>query len=878
MQLSCHRRDDGGKLAPDGLGSPGDSKWNGDCFGAAAAVQTAGPENWKRKNVSACPLLAILPKMKPRKRFTTSMASLSLVTPLLGQTNAPPAPASEKTVLDRVVVEGVPIEELIVPTARPFNSVYGTDRSILDTPRNVTIISREQLDAINIRDVRDFSKLTSSSYTRSNFGAPTTPDLRTQVADTFNNGMRIGLTSNGNGLPINFNSVESVNIVKGPASVVYGASQYVGGYVDYITKRPQFDGFHGEVFAEAGMYDQYRWGLDVGGPVNDKLAYRLAYSGEDSESFYVDGFRKSQAIYHAVSWMPNEDYDLFFNQEFFWANYTENFGINRPTQELIDDGIYQTGINSNPAPSNGVPGAPPWANGYVDANGNPLGFGAGPGGSTAIGVVGGPAAPISDPQNSRWVTSGFPFVNRITLGDKVKIDRSNRLLRPGDDSEGLSYNAQVIQTVRLSDDTQIANNTLFRYVRRETMSSYYYSEIIDPSWSLDNRTELRMNFEHHALNTGLSVRYQSVRAFNDFFNEPANVWDLTKDHSFINYYNSVNFPNGFTSVPVPGWPGRYYTPDNGDSGTSQSVFVGPFIQEDWKITEKLSLLAGGRIDVLSTDYRLGWTNPFGGSQLLADSTVVGLPNANGSLIYKWTPEFSTYGTYNYSQNPAGAIGNGGGITTGGNANFAISNLKTEAILYELGAKQTLLENRLFLNAALFQQERVQLQLDRSTVEFKTQGIEFELNYQPNRNFFLTFGYSYTDSEVSRPEFAVNNTDLPFYSGAGQNAGPGPYKRQGVPEHLLNFLASYKFDFGLGFSANIVSTSEVNNNASGTLVIPWQYSLDLGVFYQTKRWEARVSLLNVTDEENWSAPNAVYGNESILAELPFRAEGRLTLKF
>jgi hypothetical protein len=51
-----------------------------------------------------------------------------------------------------------------------------------------------------------------------------------------------------------------------------------------------------------------------------------------------------------------------------------------------------------------------------------------------------------------------------------------------------------------------------------------------------------------------------------------------------------------------------------------------------------------------------------------------------------------------------------------------------------------------------------------------------------------------------------------------------------------------------------------------------------VFNQTKRGEARVSLLHVTDEENWSAPNAVYGNESILAELPFRAEGRLTLKF
>jgi outer membrane receptor for monomeric catechols len=292
----------------------------------------------------------------------------------------------------------------------------------------------------------------------------------------------------------------------------------------------------------------------------------------------------------------------------------------------------------------------------------------------------------------------------------------------------------------------------------------------------------------------------------------------------------------------------------------------------------LSLLGGARLDIMSTDYHIDWADPFGGANRLADSTVVGLPSANGSVIYKWLPDLSTYGTYNYSQNPAGAIGNGGGVTTGGNRSFSSASLKTDAILYELGAKKTLFDNRLFLNAAVFQQERVQLQQDRSSVNFRTKGIELEANYQPNRNFYVTVGYSYTESRVNRPEFAVNNTDLPYYSNPGQYAGGGPYKRQGVPDHLMNLLATYKFDFGLGFSANLVTTSEVNNNAAGTLVIPWQYSVDLGVFYQQKRWEARLSLLNVTDEKNWSAPNAVYGNESILAELPFRAEGRLTIKF
>ena len=774
--------------------------------------------------------------------------------------HAQTAPTAPK-VMDKTVIEGIPLEETVVPTARPFNSVYGTDRSIIDTPRSVTIISREQMDAISIHDVREFSKLTSSSYTRSNFGAPTTPDIRTQYADTFVNGSRVGMSSNGNGLPVNFNSVESVNIVKGPAGVVYGPSQYVGGYVDFISKRPFFDGFHGEVTGEVGMYDQYRWGLDFGGPISKTLAYRVSYSGEESGSYYLDGFKHTQAVYAALTWQPNDKYDLFVDGEFFRADYTENFGINRPTQALIDHGLYQTGVNNNPAPD-----YVKYPFGYVDASGKPIDFG-------NINVVSGPPAPPSDPQNSKWVVSGYPAVNSIALGPVVNINRRLRLPTAG--SDGLSVNLQAIQTLRLSDDTQIVNTTFGRYVRRDTLSPYYYSEIIDPSWSLENRTELRLNRDNHTINTGLDLRYQDVRAFNDFFSEPANVWDLTKDRSFINIKNAAFFPNPFTSVPVPGWPGRYYTPDNGDSGESHTVDAALFYQHDWKFTDKFSALFGGRADMLSIDYH----DP--AKFLPGDSVTVVLPNVNSSLIYKWQPDLSSYFTYNWSENPVGAVGNGGGYTTTGAPNFSNRNLRNEATLYEVGSKWSLLGNRLFLNAALFQQTRDDLQQNRKVVSYDTRGIEFEVNYQPNRNFYATLGYSYTDATVKNPgdQFDVGNTSLTspadrFFSLGGYSS----FRRQGVPTHLLNTLISYKFDNGFGASANLVFTSEINNNLEGTLVIPAQYTLDLSVFYIHKRFEARLSALNVTDEKNWSAPNGVYGNESIIADLPFRLEGRVTLKF
>jgi hypothetical protein len=70
----------------------------------------------------------------------------------------------------------------------------------VDVPRNVTIISRQQLSDISISSVLDFSKLTSSSYTTTNFGAPANPSIRGQTADLFINGVRGRITSNGNGL------------------------------------------------------------------------------------------------------------------------------------------------------------------------------------------------------------------------------------------------------------------------------------------------------------------------------------------------------------------------------------------------------------------------------------------------------------------------------------------------------------------------------------------------------------------------------------------------------------------------------------------------------------------------------------------------------
>ncbi len=762
--------------------------------------------------------------MNKRKHCLTLIAALgSLGSPLVAQT-PPPAPAAkpadeEIVKLDNFEVSDVPIEENIMPTSRPFNSVFGTDGNVLDTPRAVTIISREQLSAISIKDVRDFSKLTSSSYTRTNFGAPANPDIRGSAADVFQNGLRERATSNGNGLPLDFTSVESVNIVKGPATAVQGASSYVGGFVDLITKRPYFDSQGGSAYITIGSYSTFRYGGDYNMPVSDTVAMRFSYSGEDSDSYYNDMFTKSQSLYGAVTWRPNDNYELFVNASAAYYNYTENWGINRPTQALVDHGDYQTASVDNFAIAAGLSGSP-----FVD--------------------------------------------NNITInnaGPIVKVNRHSKLGKPGDDSTGTNLKFQAIQTFKGSPDVTVTNNNMLTYTKRETLSSYYYSEIIDPTFTLQSKWDVQKKFDDNLLIAGLDAKYQSTKSYSYYGYEPGNVWDITKDHEGIDATPTIAGLPGVSRVP--GYTNRFYTSNDfgGDGSKSWGASVSPFAQTELKLVEDLTLITGARAQFLHAYAQAIDTG------VNRDVNVV-LPSVNASLIYKITPKVSTYFTYNYSRNTAGAEANGGGYllteTDAGGNRIGIDgdSYQTPAELFELGTKISLIDDKLFLGIAAYYQTYFRSPPGGADTQFTNKGIEIDLNYQPNKNFFATFSYGYIDSKT---ESAIDLLDFTTFS---------DIRTQGLPQNQFNMLFSYTFDNGFGASINGTLASEINNNYAGTIVIPWQFEIDASLFYTYKDWNFKIALLNVTDEENWAAPNGLYGSQSILAEEGFRTEFTVTYSF
>jgi hypothetical protein len=103
-------------------------------------------------------------------------------------------------------------------------------------------------------------------------GCASAPDIQGTTGLTFINGMEQTVNMPLQDLPWNLNMVESIDLVEGPPGAVFSSTQPSNGYLNYITKQPYFDRFRANLWDTTGMYRQYMWGADIGGPVSGSLA------------------------------------------------------------------------------------------------------------------------------------------------------------------------------------------------------------------------------------------------------------------------------------------------------------------------------------------------------------------------------------------------------------------------------------------------------------------------------------------------------------------------------------------------------------------------------------------------------------------------------
>ncbi|SDJ51000.1 Outer membrane receptor proteins, mostly Fe transport [Ferrimonas sediminum] len=187
-----------------------------------------------------------------------------------------------------------------------------SDMSLMETPAAVVVVDQELIQAQgadNLQDlVRNISGVTQAG---NNYGIGDNLVIRGLGANYTYDGMY-----GGAGLGNTFNptrsmtNVESIEVLKGPATGLYGMGS-AGGVINLIEKKPEFESAH-EVTVEAGQWDTYSLALDSTAGISDTLAYRVVAKSARSDGYRGVGADRDE-IYSSLKYLVSDNQDLMLS-------------------------------------------------------------------------------------------------------------------------------------------------------------------------------------------------------------------------------------------------------------------------------------------------------------------------------------------------------------------------------------------------------------------------------------------------------------------------------------------------------------------------------------------------------------------------------------
>jgi iron complex outermembrane recepter protein len=195
-----------------------------------------------------------------------------------------------------------------------------TDTPLRDIPQSIQVVPQQVLEDRNVRSVTEALETVSgvSTGSRPYGNAPIT----FKIIRGFDQAGS-GVTNFRNGVPDGdfyvlspIGTIEQVEVLKGPASVLFGAGE-PGGIVNTVTKKPLSEPFY-ELAFEAGNYGLYQPSLDLSGPLNvDRtLLYRFIASYQGSSDFQGFSDTRLTTIAPSITWKLGEKTDLDLYYEF----------------------------------------------------------------------------------------------------------------------------------------------------------------------------------------------------------------------------------------------------------------------------------------------------------------------------------------------------------------------------------------------------------------------------------------------------------------------------------------------------------------------------------------------------------------------------------
>lgn len=195
-----------------------------------------------------------------------------------------------------------------------------TDTPLIETPQSVT---RIDADTINKRDVQSVQRATdySPGIFSNQVGASSRYDYLVMrgfsdgsLGNVLLDGMKVlGDTSSFSSLRIDPWFLENMEVVRGPASVLYGQGS-PGGLVALQSKKPQFTPQRTLRF-QFGNRKQLGAAFDFTGPIGEdqRLAWRLTGKAQTADTQFDHVKQSSYALAPSLTWEISDDTSLTLN-------------------------------------------------------------------------------------------------------------------------------------------------------------------------------------------------------------------------------------------------------------------------------------------------------------------------------------------------------------------------------------------------------------------------------------------------------------------------------------------------------------------------------------------------------------------------------------
>ena len=795
-------------------------------------------------------------RLSPR---VSSSLPLAVAASLLGIAGAF-AQSDEVVVLDSITAEAEALDIYSVLPSRPSTTVFGTDRSVQETPRSITVIESSLTDLYGIRSVNDFVSVTAGSFTGNYFGVAGALDVRGERADNFFRGFR-RIENRGN-FPTPIASTDYVEIIKGPPPPVYGGGK-VGGILNFIPKTAKsktakfIEKPVGTASVTLGTYDKKLASIEYGTPFK-LFGKRSGVYGflqtEDSENYYDNIYNKGTLAQLAFDTELSDSVLLEYGFMAQWADLNQSLGWNRVTQELIDTNgaRYLSGRAALNLDTNGNGFLSPSEVGAYSleqfAFADPFPYGALSANQQAAFRL--------DPASVRYTS-----INHHTV-QAESIDFSQ--------TDALTFFFDITKTFPAGGT--LKNQSFYDSMNHTKYSSYGFTADY-VAMVFENKTSVNLKFQPTEKTKFETVFGASFRYSDGDERESRGRGYQVLDRRDISVGATGNdrFEGAHTGTGnVP-----YNWRQTGDFSD-----FGIFGLLDVTFAEKLGLIVSGRWDRYEAT-----TN---GTDLGAVFKEVSASDSaftyNASLTYHLAAGLTPYATHAESRYLE--LGQGGMIDR---LNLAQGTWMQDSEISEGGIKASLFKKKLYATLAYYKQEKTAFNSQAGTFDtYESKGTELEARFAPTKTLSFTAAATWQKTLLKNPPFflgvppgALGLDPALVYGGrfvsTGGILGVQTPIEAPTPQKVFSLGTTYTSPKGWGGSFGGTYVSSFYSGYAQQIKLPEYTTYRAAIFYNTGPWSFRINANNIFDEKSY-APQFLFWDTFISPSQGPTAELTVTYKW